>query len=302
MQVATAISIGAALAAAFCFAVGSLVQQSVARESGQDVLRLRLLLDLVRQPRWVAGVALNSLSFAIQGLALAFGPLTLVQPIAATDVLFAMPMIARKHRRGLTPRDMAGALTVTAGLVIFLTVSPPVGGLSAPPLLTWTPVFVAVAGLASLAAAISVHVRGRVRVVWLAAAAGVIYGLLDALAKSTVDIIARHGWGVVSYWEPYALIAAVSLGALFGQSAFGAGALSLSLPVIDTLEPVSAVVIGTTVFGERLATSPGQLAVQLAGGAMAVVGVALLSRSSIVEAETLEATPVRQSGGRPAGC
>ena len=37
--------------------------------------------------------------------------------------------------------------------------------------------------------------------------------------------------------------------------------LSVSLPVIDTVEPVSAVIIGATVFSESLATSPAQLSV-----------------------------------------
>jgi hypothetical protein len=89
-------------------------------------------------------------------------------------------------------------------------------------------------------------------------------------------------------WEPYALAATGVVSALFGQSAFGAGALSLSLPVIDTLEPVCAVVIGATVFGERLASSPVQLGFQLAGGVAAVAGIWVLSRSKIVEAETLD--------------
>jgi hypothetical protein len=61
------------------------------------------------------------------------------------------------------------------------------------------------------------------------------------------------------------------------HSAFRAGALSVSLPVIDTLEPVSAAAIAAVVFGERLAASPGQLAAQLAGGAAAAAGIAALS-------------------------
>jgi hypothetical protein len=48
------------------------------------------------------------------------------------------------------------------------------------------------------------------------------------------------------------------------------------------------VVIGATIFGERLASSPLQLGFQLAGGAAAVAGIWMLSRSNIVEAETLD--------------
>src|SRR5262249_56817008 len=98
---------------------GAAVQRGVARQTGDQALRSRLLWDLVRTPRWVAGVALEAFSFVIQGLALVFGPLTLVQPLAATDVLFALPMIARRQRRRLARQDNLGALTGAAGRVRF---------------------------------------------------------------------------------------------------------------------------------------------------------------------------------------
>jgi drug/metabolite transporter (DMT)-like permease len=295
--VGTAIAVVAALSAGFCFAVGSLVQQGVARQSGDQALRFALLWHLVRQPRWVAGVALEAFSFALQGLALAFGPLALVQPIAATDVLFALPLIARRSGRRLTRQDIAGALTVTAGIVVFLAVSTPTSGESAPALSAWIPVFVAVGVLAVVAGVAALRARGKLRVIWLAAAAGGLYGLLDALTKSTVDLLANTGLATLVHWEPYAMLAAGVVGALYGQSAFGAGALSLSLPVIDTLEPAAAVVIGATVFGEQLASSPLQLGFQLAGAAAAVIGIAVLSRSQVVEAETREVGGTGGGGG-----
>jgi hypothetical protein len=283
---ATIIAVVAALSAGFLFAVGSLVQQGVARQSGEEALRFALLWHLVRQPRWVAGVALEAFSFVILGVALVFGPLTLVQPLAATDVLFALPLIARRQRRRLSRQDIIGALIVTAGIVVFLAVSPPTSGVSAPAISTWIPVFLAVSIMVAVTAVAALRVRGKPRVIWLAAAAGALFGLLDALTKSTVDLLSTVGLETLVRWEPYGMLVAGVVGALFGQSAFGAGALSLSLPVIDTLEPVCAVVIGATVFGEQLASSPLQLGFQLAGGAAAVAGIAVLSRSTIVEAET----------------
>ena len=72
-------------------------------------------------------------------------------------------------------------------------------------------------------------------------------------------------------------MAAGILSGWFGQSAFNAGSLSLSLPVIDTVEPVCSVILVAAVFHEHLARSPGLLAFQLAGGAIAAAGIALLS-------------------------
>jgi drug/metabolite transporter (DMT)-like permease len=285
--VTTVIAVVAALLAAFCFAVAALVQQTVARAAGaDDVMHPRLLLDLARRPRWLAGIGLDAMSFLILALALAFGPLALVQPLASLDVLFALPLIARLQGRRLTMGDGIGAVTVAGGIVIFLAVAPPTGGLKAPSLTTWAPVFVAAGTLSAIAALAGLRVSGKARVIWLAVAAGSVYGVLSALTKATVDVVAVRGAGVLLTWEPWALLLCGIIGALLGQSAYSSGALSLSLPVLDTLAPIVAVVIAATVFDEKLASSAWQLGVQLAGGALAVAGIAMLSRSAIVAAET----------------
>ena len=297
-----AIAVVCALCAAFCFALGSLFQQGAARESSEGALHFRLLLHLIRQPRWLAGMALSCASFLILATALAFGPLSLVQPLVATEIVIALPLIARRNRRRLTRRDALGALTVAAGMAVFIAVSPPLSGIVQPAPGAWFPAFAAIGLLTAVAGTVSLRASGTVRVIWLAVAAGAVYGLLDALAKSSVGVLQTHGLGgVVTTWEPYALAAAGVLGGLFGQSAFNAGPLSLSLPVIDTLEPVAAVVLATTVFRERLAPSPWQLAVQLTGGALAVAGIAILSHSSIVSTEFRTEPGGRRQAQEPAG-
>jgi drug/metabolite transporter (DMT)-like permease len=292
------IAVTAALGAACCFALAAVVQHGVARATDEKLLSLRLLLALLRNPRWLAGVGLGVLSFAIQGLALAFGPLALVQPLAATDVLFALPMIAGSRYR-LTRGDWLGAGAVAGGIALFLAVSPPSEGTRAPGLAAWAPVILAAGAFATVAGLAAMRTRGTTQVIWLAAGAGIVYGVVDALTKSTVDLLADRGAATLLRWEPYALLAAGALGTLLDQSAFRAGALSVSLPVIDTLEPVSAVVIGAFVFGERLAASPGQLAAQLAGGAVAAAGIAALSRSSVAAMEARSDDPASQAAHHP---
>ena len=283
--VATAIAVVLALCAAVCFALGSLVQQGAARQSHGRALRLGLLVALARDRRWLAGLALTVFSFGLQAAALAFGPLALVQPLATLDVLFALPLIARLNRRPLTRRSIIGGLCVAAGMAVFVAVSPPTNGVGTPGLTAWVPALIGAGALTVLCGFAALRARGSARVIVLAAAAAVIYGVLDALTKSTVDMLPTRGLGVLTTWEPYALGVAGILGGLFGQSAFNAGPLSLSLPVIDTVEPTAAVVLAAVVFHERLARSPWELALQLAGAAVAVTGIALLSHSSVVVAE-----------------
>lgn len=280
-----AIAVVAALCAAFCFALGSLVQQGAARQTHARALRFGLLVALAHQRRWLGGMALTVLAFAIQAVALAFGPLALIQPLVAMEVLFALPMIARKNRLPLRRKGIIGGLSVASGMAIFVAVSPPTGGVSVPGPAAWAPALAGITALAVLTASVGLRSRRTARVIWLAAATAVLYALVNAVTKSSVGLLMHRGAGVLATWEPYTLMAAGILSGLFGQSAFNAGPLSVSLPVIDTVEPVSSVILGATVFGERLARSPGLLVLQLTGGAIAAAGIAVLSHSPVTLAE-----------------
>jgi drug/metabolite transporter (DMT)-like permease len=281
----TAIAVVLALLASFCFALGSLIQQGAARQTHARALRFGLLATLVRERRWLGGLALTVFSFAIQAAALSFGPLALVQPLATIDVLFALPLIAHLNRRPLTRRSICGGLCVAAGMAIFIAISPPTSGVGVPDITAWLPALIAIAVVLTGCSVVALHVHGKARVILLAATAAVIYGVLDALTKSTVDLLPLRGIGVLATWEPYGLLVAGVLGTLVGQSAFNAGPLSLSLPVVDTVEPATAVVLAAVVFHESLARVPWHLAIQLLGAAIAVTGIALLSHSSVVMAE-----------------
>ena len=54
-----------------------------------------------------------------------------------------------------------------------------------------------------------------------------------ALTKSTVSLLDDGFVGVVTSWEPYALVAAIGLGTYLQQSAFQAGDLAQSLPAVQ---------------------------------------------------------------------
>jgi drug/metabolite transporter (DMT)-like permease len=116
---ATAIAVLAALAAAASFGVAAALQHRQARLT-PDAGGVRLLARLAAHPLWLAGIALAGIAYGLQALALAFGPLALVAPIVATDLLFALPVAAR-WSRPLRARDWlgcvlaAGAMTGPAG-------------------------------------------------------------------------------------------------------------------------------------------------------------------------------------------
>src|SRR5499427_7849769 len=148
---ATAIAVFAALAAAASFGVAAALQHRQARLT-PDTGGVRLLARLAAQPLWLAGIALAAIAYGLQALALAFGPLALVAPIVAADLLFALPVAAR-WSRPLGPREWLGCVLAAGGIAAFLAAAPPSSGSSDAPPRHWLLAFAVVALVCVLALA-----------------------------------------------------------------------------------------------------------------------------------------------------
>jgi drug/metabolite transporter (DMT)-like permease len=283
-MIGTVIAVWAAVAAAAAFGVSAVLQHRQARATAGDQTRWYRLLDhLARRPWWLAGILLAVAAYALAALALAFGPLALVAPIVAMDLLFAVPLSAWWSRRPMSGRDWTGCVLVVIGVGLFLVTSPPSSGRSDAPAQEWLLAF----GVVVLACATSVAAgRGRraaTRARLLAAAAGVTFGLTAAVTLSASRLFRdAPAAQFPGHWQPWALMALGLTGLLLAQTAFRAAPLTASLPVIATLEPISGVLIGTVVFHERLATSGFMLTVQLSAAVLAVAGIVRLASSALV--------------------
>jgi drug/metabolite transporter (DMT)-like permease len=292
-----AIAVPAALGAAGAFGLGAAVQHRQARlmpRPGQGLARL--LTQLARQPSWLAGIALTVAGYGLQATALAFGPLTLVAPIVAADLVFALPVAARWAGRPLTSRDWLGCLLTAGGIAAFLVTAPESSGRSDAPALDWLLAFGAVAVIAMAVIATGRLAPGS-RAATRAVAAGLVYGMTAAVTLSLTRLVRAEGlWSALMHWQPWALAGLGLAGLALTMGAFQAGALGASLPVIDTVEPVSGVLIGTFVFAEPLAATPAGLGLQAAGALAAVAGIALLGSAA-------SAAPGRaiESGGHYSG-
>lgn len=307
MSEAAAITIAvlAALGAACSFGVGVALQhRQVQQERGRSPLRL--LSQLARRRLWLAGIGLAVAAYGLQAVALAFGPLALVAPIVATDLLFALPIAAVWERRPMRPVDWAGCALVGASVAVFVICSPPSAGRSDAPAEDWVLAFAAVALISAGAIAAAAVGRRSTRASLLSVAVGVVFGMTAAVTLSLTRLV-RFGdpAAFLAHWQPWVLLALGSTGLALSASAFKAGSLRASLPIMDTVEPVSGVLIGTLVFGERLATSPAVLVLQVAAAAGAVAGIVLLARSPLAAgpaAQPHDGGPVRIRVQAPANC
>jgi drug/metabolite transporter (DMT)-like permease len=278
------VSVVAALAAGATFAVGSVLQQNAARQAPASVsMSWRLLVDLAHRRQWLLGIGSDVGSFSLQALALAFGPIALVQPLlVVSGLLVAVPLAVHWRGRQLGPKEWAGTVAVGLGLAAFLAAASPSEGLAQTTWNRWVLILIAVGGFMALGIVVGGAVKGPARASAYGFAAGAAFGLLAALTKTSTHLLSEGAATFFTSWQPYAMAGVAICGAIVQQSAFQAGPLPASVPIMDATEPSVAVLIGVFAFSERVSTSPSALAFEALGIALLVIGIVTLDRSPVV--------------------
>ena len=245
-----------ALLAALLFATSNVLEQRTASAAPEERwLRPGLLAYLARQRVWLLGIAADVGGFICQAAALSVGLLVVVQPILATALLFSLAIDTATSKRRLRPSDWLAAALLAAALGVFLSESSPGSGSARAPFSEWVVPLVCVTAVVLLAIAGARRATGSIRASLLAFAAGTMFGFTAALTKAFVHLLGQGPGAVFTNWEPYALAVFTLSGLLVLQSAFQAGDLIASVPLLETLEPVVASVLGLTLLGERLHAS-----------------------------------------------
>ncbi|MGW1378483.1 DMT family transporter [Streptomyces sp. NPDC002446] len=269
-----------ALGAACCLGSGFVLQQAAAQYAPmKDYLSLRLLLDLVRMPVWVAGIGLMVLGMALGAVALGMGDITLVEPLLATNLLFAMALSRRLTRQRLGRTGWAGLWLLAGGVTAFVVAGRPQGGTRSPDHLWQWLIMGMVLGTALLLAAVAKRERVHVSLeaALLGIAAGLVYGLQDALTRISGDHYEKGGWpALLTSWQPYAILVLGVLALVMVQSAFESAPLRLSLPALTAAQPLAGIACGVGFLGDRLQVTPAALAWEVSGIAAVVAGIVLI--------------------------
>jgi len=284
--------------AAFINALVSVLQRlGVETAPESTTLRLSLMTHAFRRGVWLIGFALSLGQFAVIATALRFGELSIVQPILTTELLFLLLILAAWFRYRLGWREWLGSLTIVVGLGGFFLAASPKGGHGIPTshewLVAYGVLFVSVGGCIAAAR------RGPRwwRAAAFGAATAISAAFTAALTKSTTTYI-TEGWGhVFTHAQPY-LLAVTGIGTLFLlQNALHAGPITASRTTLVTINPLVSILLGITLFAERLRTGP--LWISLSAGALVVlvVGVVVLARSPLVAGTTEEGQDEEMLGG-----
>ncbi|WP_449350086.1 DMT family transporter [Streptomyces shaanxiensis] len=267
-----------AVSAACCLGFGFVLQQNAARQAPlSDFLSPRLLLDLVKVPRWLGGIALMVAGMVLGAIALGQGEVSLVEPLLATNLLFALALSRRQTKQPLGRQGWAGLALLAGGVSAFIVAGEPRGGTAVTdPFRHWL-IIGAMIGLALLLTTYAKRSRLSAGPVLLALAAGLLYGVQDALTRVSGQRFTEGGLAeLLTGWQPYAVLALGVTGLVLVQSAFETAPLRMSLPALTAAQPLAGIICGVGFLGDRLRTDTGALTWEALGLAAVVVGIVLL--------------------------
>ncbi|MFI0938407.1 DMT family transporter [Streptomyces sp. NPDC021020] len=282
------------LGAACCLGFGFVLQQrAAARAPLADFLSFRLLLDLIHMPDWLLGVGLMVCGQVLGAIALGYGEISLVEPLTATNLLFAMALSRKLSGQPLGWNGWLGVALLALGVTAFIVAGRPRGGGAEAGALRHWLVFGIVAGLALLLTLRARRLSRSGEAALLGLAAGLLYGLQDSLTRVCGQIVQDQGIGqLLVSWQPYAVGGLGLTGMLLVQSAFEMAPLRMSLPSLTAAQPIAGIVCGVGFLGDRLRFTTGALAWEAAGLAAIVAGVVLLGRHPAMPAGSAEREPV----------
>jgi drug/metabolite transporter (DMT)-like permease len=285
-------AVTAALAGAATYGLSAVLEQrSVSQVAERGVFAPRLLWDLAHRPVWLASIAATLAGAALQTTALHFGPLALVQPILACDLLFAVLINAAARRTAPDGVLFAGAVCCAAGLGVFLAVAQPTGGAETVSLPAVIPL---AAGLAAVLVGCLAWAKAApraTRALALALACGVCYGVNAFLLKLVTFSLAQGFSEPLQQWPLYVLVVVGPVGFLLNQEAFQSGRLvSPALAVITTTTALVSIGIGYLWLDESFASGPLAVLTEVASLIVMTAGIALLARRAPVVASRRAAT------------
>ncbi|WP_327371597.1 DMT family transporter [Streptomyces sp. NBC_01217] len=251
-----ALSVLLSLVSAVAYAAGAIVQERVATAGdGRSLAPLRNRV-------WWGAVALNGVGAVLHVAALAYGPLSLVQPLGALTIVFALPMAALfvRRRAGAGPDQLTLAGVTIGGVAVLLLISK------------------------------GLH-RPVVRSVILAGAAGIAFGIASVFTK-TVAVQWTSGAAEAGMPALLAIAGFATAGLLLSQAAYRGAGLTAPLATVTVVNPVIAAAVGITMFDEQFRYGTAGTMLALASGVVAAGGLILL---------TTERLGAEQRAGQPAG-
>jgi hypothetical protein len=251
------ISVSCAAIAAIAYGAATAVEHSAARDSADAGSGL---LTLIRNPRWLLGMAGDTFGLVFQVVALSTGPVVLIQPILVLALPVSLPIAWALGGPRPGPAEYRACAWIIGGLALFFVLigDPGAADLLAPRRAIVAAVIIAVVGLVILAA--GRRGAGALRAAVYGGVAGAWFGFVAVLMDAAATAWDAHGVRAFERAEGLVpLVILVVLGVVsiaLTQLAFQAGTLGASFPANLAADPVIAVILGAVLLHENVSTSP----------------------------------------------
>jgi hypothetical protein len=274
------VSVLFALLTALFNGLASVLQRMAASTApAAKTLHLSLFSYLIKRKVWLAGIGMVVVASVCQAIALATGPVALVQPIFIIELPFTLLVASRLAHRKLPQRTWWAVGLVTVALGAGLAAAAPSGGGTSASLKVWVAALIVTACFEAIVITIGIRTSGNARGAAFGLAAACGYALTATLLKSAVAALDISVAAFFSSWELYGT-AIAGVGALFLlQNALQAGSLVAVQPPLTLGDAIISACFGVTVLGENVNTGGGLLAIEIVAVLAIAVGCIELSRS-----------------------
>ena len=286
-EVSTGVAVISALGASALFATGTTLQYRAAgRLPPEADLAQRAILtgtarDLVKSRTWLVGTAVLAAGLGLHAVALHEGPLTLVQPLLITAVLFALAGSSYAGGPPVGTTDMRWAALLVAALAAFLLTATPTAQ-TGRDIDSWPAAAAGALSFIGVVACLAVarNRRGHIGSAILGIGAGIALAGSAALIKVCTNILQQGVLTLLESWQLYGLIVVGVTGLMLSQVAYRTGPMTASLPAINTVDPLVSVMIGWGVFDEHFRVGAPAITAEAVALALTMMATVALSRRS----------------------
>lgn len=281
-----AVYIPLTLAAAFGFAAAAVLQQAeAAAQENSATGSGGLMRRLMTRPRWWLGMLAYVAAYGLQVWAVSLGPVVIIQPLIAAQLVFALLLGTFFMGRHADFREWLGAIGVTLGLAGFIVGTDPSVGSPDASDFGWAVSVGLTTGLTVLCLFVGARMRGAARSSLYGTAAGLCWGFMIVLMKVLTHRMSEAAsfWGLVEAIaiDPffYGLLVTAIGGFVLLQKAFAAGSLTHALVSYTVVEIVLAVILGILLFGEQPHTDVLSLLLTGVSSVIMLAGIVALAAS-----------------------
>ena len=270
-----------ALLAALGNALNVTTQHAASISSPKKATGWRFVGYLLRNPLWLFGwIALGG-AFIFQALALNAGQMSVVQPLLVTELVFALLLRRVWLHQSIRAVTWLAAAVTCLSLAVFLAVAEPKGGRHFPDSHAWVTACAVTVGGSVVLVLLSLRGSPPRRAALLACATAVMWALVAALIKTTIDTLTQFGvTGMFTHWPVYALAAAGLGTEILGQVTLHAGPLSVSQPFLVIIDPIVSIALSVWIFGEYFTENALRLTLGIIALAAMCGAVAALIRTA----------------------